>query len=928
VTAGYQIALSGYHLREVQELKRLREERFLATLLEVERSHVPFPDEPPVEFPSAATVRKLTRGQFDNWADWSKDRITRYSIATFGSDVPGRLFELRNQLNKTVDFGGIDDPKTTLAEAIDQLEKRYRISIAVNDKAFKYEMLNDVLRTEIANPNVIPPKRTTLGRVIKSILDRIPVPSGATYVIRRDQIEITTGQFASAEKVVRVYPVADLVTPIPNAFNQQAVNQTASILGQLGQFGAGGLNLGVALGGGIQLGGIQLGGIQLGGIQLGGIQLGGIQLGGVQLGIQLGGVQLGVQLGGVQLGGVQLGVQLGQQLGGQVGQVQVGGFNFQGNVNLGAGGGFPGFTGGQLGQLGNLGGQFGLQGGDQSQLLITLIREVVGRPKDWAPQYNPITGQPLNPLDDQTTDGVGLNQDNNNLGYYPPALALVVKAPSTIHTRDSNLVITQAAAPGMAAADGDGRKVAVANDGDEKKDWRGWIKVKDGAQDPKEIWQNALAKGKQDPGLIIATTDYLSQNGKFDHTAEFLKANLRQGIVVKPWVFKSLAIALRESGGSADEIERAEVSVADVEPLDANGYLVAARALAEDKNYERAIAFCKQAATLAPAVAQPFADAARYAEMAGDDTTLAWAAGKLVSQDWPTRNDDVQQTAVQKVESLARRLDKDKAEKLKSAVSARKQRDLVVKMAWQGEADLDLKVLEPSGSVASSLSRQTIGGGTLIASGPGMGNAEVYAAAEAFSGEYTIHVEKVWGKPLGNKVQLKIIRYQGTKDETEQLITLRLTSNVSDPITVKMENGRRTETAYVAPPGAHEAMREELTSTIESTDAVLNKLRALADPEVTGLELGRPQGGLHTSGKAVSRPSGPAAPRSLEKDRTLYQTKVASFVQNSVDVTAQAVITADRRHVRLSLSTSFTSVKPGRVTVISPVFPGGIAPKR
>ena len=32
---------------------------------------------------------------------------------------------------------------------------------------------------------------------------------------------------------------------------------------------------------------------------------------------------------------------------------------------------------GQLGQLGNLGGQFGLQGGDQSILLITLIRRVV-----------------------------------------------------------------------------------------------------------------------------------------------------------------------------------------------------------------------------------------------------------------------------------------------------------------------------------------------------------------------------------------------------------------------------------------------------------------------------------------------------------------------------------------------------------------------
>ncbi len=40
--------------------------------------------------------------------------------------------------------------------------------------------------------------------------------------------------------------------------------------------------------------------------------------------------------------------------------------------------------------------------------------QVVGRPKDWAIQYNPITGQPLNPLDDEKADN-SLSGDNNNL---------------------------------------------------------------------------------------------------------------------------------------------------------------------------------------------------------------------------------------------------------------------------------------------------------------------------------------------------------------------------------------------------------------------------------------------------------------------------------------------------------------------------------
>src|SRR5262249_9164013 len=60
VTAASQISLSGYHLRELRELRRVRQEKWLAVMLEVERSHVPFPDEPPVTYPDAAYLRRIT----------------------------------------------------------------------------------------------------------------------------------------------------------------------------------------------------------------------------------------------------------------------------------------------------------------------------------------------------------------------------------------------------------------------------------------------------------------------------------------------------------------------------------------------------------------------------------------------------------------------------------------------------------------------------------------------------------------------------------------------------------------------------------------------------------------------------------------------------------------------------------------------------
>ena len=61
-----------------------------------------------------------------------------------------------------------------------------------------------------------------------------------------------------------------------------------------------------------------------------------------------------------------------------------------------------------------------------------------GQPSDWLPLYNPITGLPVNPIG----YGVGTN-DLSYLGYYPPALALVVKGTSRIQSHADSLVTSQ-----------------------------------------------------------------------------------------------------------------------------------------------------------------------------------------------------------------------------------------------------------------------------------------------------------------------------------------------------------------------------------------------------------------------------------------------------------------------------------------------------
>jgi hypothetical protein len=112
---------------------------------------------------------------------------------------PQRNRVVGEMLVTVIDFQGVDDPKTTLEEILDQLARRYNVCFDVNEKAFRAEGVKDVVRVEFAATKRIPAMRVPLGRVVQKILDRVQVPSGATFLVRRNRIEITTGRFVRKE---------------------------------------------------------------------------------------------------------------------------------------------------------------------------------------------------------------------------------------------------------------------------------------------------------------------------------------------------------------------------------------------------------------------------------------------------------------------------------------------------------------------------------------------------------------------------------------------------------------------------------------------------------------------------------------------------------------------------------------------------------
>lgn len=913
VTAAHDIGLVATNLREVQEIKRVTEERWLLTMLQVEKSHVPFPDEPPVAFPPAATWRQLTAM-----------RKERYENSGLTDDDPitlRRIRELEHILSTPVPSVELDTG--SLRDALGYLSDRFNVPIVIDSEAFKEQGVQDIESQTVRLSRL---SNISLSTVLRLLLAQVQ----GTYIIRRDFIEVTTGQRQAAEKVLRVYPVADLVIPIPNAFNQQAVNQTInnSILGfQLSAiqsisqnpfaFGLTGVGLaGVGLAGGAGLGGAGLAGLTgLAGIQGGAGGFAG--LGG--LAGNIGGV------GGVGGGTVQ-------------------------NLGVGGGGvaGFAGF-GGQLGQLGNLGGQFGLQGGDQSQILIKLITQVIGTPRDWAP---PGTLQRLETGGVKGTAAGNAEQDEpagdpesgSQLGYYPPARALLVKATSRIHTRYSGSVLpaNRQGPPGGAALDlkkddGIAKAEPKAKPGDRGKDRAppgtpdpdnggiakakikgpgeavaANVKVPGKDLEPRKVWQEALAKGVNDPGLIIACADFLFDHGYFTHAAEFLKADLRKGIVARPWVYEALAVALQQSGGSPDEIERAQLSAVDLEPQDAGGYLRAGKSMATAKRYDRALAFCRQASLLEPDSSDPYADALLYSEMAKDARTMEWAATNLLSRDWPEGASQLHDKARDRLRTLGRVLAAERraaeADRLSTAADRSRARDLVVKLSWQGQADLDLEIREPVGTTCSFLQRQTPGGGTLIGDTLDDLSHETYTAAQGFSGTYEIKVRRVWGRPLGSKATVEVIRHQGTPDETRSRQTLVVDQNAAT-VKVELPDGRRRAVAQV--PATTPTRRRSVAA--DNPDQILNQLRSLADPDMApSTDTGMRGAAASTSGTPTGSPEGMVG--------------VPVGYATASDLAAQAASRRDPRFVRLSVAGTLTTPAGLQSLVVNPVIPGGPQP--
>jgi hypothetical protein len=523
----------------------------------------------------------------------------------------------------------------------------------------------------------------------------------------------------------------------------------------------------------------------------------------------------------------------------------------------------------------------------------------------------------------------------------------VVRAPTRIHYRNyisfpsklkkPDATVSLDAAKDAFARGGFNEILKVLNDMDRDDD----PAKKNGSQmkvlrdddldiDPKVVWEDALSEASASPGMVIAVADYLFEKGKYRHAAELLKANLRLGITIRPWVYESLAVALEACHAPREEVRRARLSALALEPRGSLGYLQAAESMADMEEWQSALSYCRQAAQLAPNTSRPYVDGLAYAEKLNDAAGLEWAARNLLSQDWPIDNVGLQKSAQATLHSLAADFEKQKrqadAERVRNAVQELRERDLVIKVSWLGVqdskegttgADYELEVKEPNGFVCSSQQRQSTGGGIYLGNTVQELNHATYVAAKAFSGEYDVTVRRLWGEALEGKVKIEVIMHQGTAKE-ERWQPKRVQVNGKYSFRLAVSEGRRSQMAAVPPP----SMQQELNpkKALPHSIRILNLLREIADNDFTPTAAGM-QGGMGAPAAARTQPIEITGKHQSEK--LSYNAAVQSMGGGG-SFTAQVNVSTDKQSLKVSLIPNFRTVaQPTSAAIDIPLIPGG-----
>jgi len=424
--------------------------------------------------------------------------------------------------------------------------------------------------------------------------------------------------------------------------------------------------------------------------------------------------------------------------------------------------------------------------------------------------------------------------------------------------------------------------------------------------EPETAWDRYFASHNPAPAAVRQTVRNLWSKRKYNEVISLIQAALRHK-QAQPWMYEVLTMALLAAGRGPDEVERAVMSAVDFaeNPLDL--MLIGAYVERLDLPH-RALQIYRQVSQMMPYAPEPYTAGLRVAERLDDLEGIRWATVGILSQAWPGEQQQVWERARRVAAATLERLRSEnrveEARQFEKALDDAVVRDCVAIIHWNGDADLDLLVREPGGTVCSLRNPRSAGGGVLMGDNSSAGKksgadgmSEIYVCPRGFSGQYTLLVRRIWGRPTADRVTVDLYVHCRTDKEQQFRQTLVLKGDEA-AVQFTLADGRRTEPLRDFQVAKAAADQMNLRQHI-----LAQQLAGGIDP----LAMANLIASRQASGGAGAGNNSSFFPFPFLRGAVGYQPVIITLPEGT-NLMAMAVISADRRYVRFTGIPLFSGV--------------------
>ncbi len=317
---------------------------------------------------------------------------------------------------------------------------------------------------------------------------------------------------------------------------------------------------------------------------------------------------------------------------------------------------------------------------------------------------------------------------------------------------------------------------------------------------PNAAWDAYFKSNTPDSKAVRATVRHMVKEQQHEEIVALLNGAIRNNQGDSSWMFQALGLSMQIIGRPNSEIERAIMSAVDLSD-DLQDSMIAAIYMSKNGMVDRSLRVLSDIAKTNPSLVQPYEVGLAIAERNDHIDGMRWTSVGVLAQEWPNKPNLMKRAryAAAAVKSALKK--SGKAEQLKSfetELEEAKHRDCFIEVSWTGDADIDVYVEEPGGTICSRLNPRTTAGGVYYGDVYSIGKSESglmkeqYVLPKGFSGDYRLIIRRMMGEVTSGKVNVGIHNHFQSDQEASLQKAVKL-----DPkgaiVLFKLNQGRRTD---------------------------------------------------------------------------------------------------------------------------------------